>query len=53
VVEQLRQLENVLREICRLGGGDALVHDVRGFRRGQPEFPDFIGGFVREVLGKF
>ena len=49
-VEELRQLEGVLGEVGRLGGGDALVNDIRSFRGGQPEFPDFVGGFAGEML---
>src|SRR5216684_5684254 len=55
-VEELRQLEGVPGEICRRCGGDALIDDVGRFRRGQPEFPEFIavlaGQEFRKVPGR-
>ena len=51
-VEKLRQLEDVLGEVRRLGGRDALVHGIGGFRRGQPELPEFVGVVAREKFRK-
>src|SRR5262245_52116655 len=42
-IEKLRQLESMLCQVRRLGGGDALINDLRGLGGGQPEFPDFVG----------
>ncbi len=51
-VEKLRQLKHMLGQICRFGGGDALVDDVGSFRRRQPEFPKFVVGLAGEESGK-
>src|SRR5260370_4222401 len=55
-VEQLRQLECMFGQISRLCGVDALFDDVGRFRRGEPEFPEFIavlaGQEFRKVPGR-
>src|SRR5258708_35063822 len=55
-VEELRQLGGVLGQICVLWVGDALLDDVGRFRRGEPEFPEFIavlaGQEFRKVPGR-
>jgi hypothetical protein len=45
-VKELSQLEDVFGEVCGLGCSDALVDDVRGLRGGEPESPEFVGGFA-------
>src|SRR5580698_47958 len=51
-VEELRQLEDMLSQMSRFGGGDALVNDVGSFRRCQPEFPKVVVGFAGEKVCK-
>ena len=51
-VEELRQLEGVLGEVGRFRGRYALVDEVGGLRRSQPEFPKFIGVVACEKLGQ-
>src|SRR5580698_3828136 len=51
-VEKLRQLEHVLGQMCRFGGGDALVDDVGSFRRRQPEFPEVVVSLAEKESGK-
>src|SRR5207302_6003933 len=41
VIEQLPQLKGVLGSIGRLGGCDALIHDVGGLVRCQPKLLNF------------
>ena len=52
-VEKLRQLECMLRQVGRLGGGNALIDDVRRLGCSQPEFPNFIRRFAGEVFLQF
>src|ERR1700683_4740501 len=39
-------------EISRLSASDRLTNNIRSLRRRQPEFPDVIGRFALEVVGK-
>ena len=49
VVELLRQLEGVLGEIGRLGGGDALLEHQRAAAGAEPEGPDVFVVFAGEI----
>ena len=48
VVELLRELECVFRQVRRLGRHDALLDDIRSLGGKQPQLPDLSSGFAFE-----
>ena len=51
-IEKLGQLKRMLRQVSRLGGRNALAHNVGGLGGSKPELPNFVAVGTIEILSK-